>query len=1254
MKKNFKRILAAMMTVILLLTAAPIGEFAGMDLTGLNGLFSVKTNAEDTVEYIEGVFKYTISNNAATITGTVFEKNYIESYVGSIEVPSTIGGYPVKIIGDLAFKGFKKATSLTIPDGVEKICAGAFYRWENLKTLVLPDSITYIDDLAFAYCYSLEFLHLPSNLVSLQGGVFLKAQSLKELYIPNSLSEISFDVCVVGIGMGCDSPFSDSGLTNITFENGRKKIPFGLFENCSKIESIFIPDSIEFVGAASFRNCTNLETVTGMKNVKVIEDLAFSNCSNLRNMPRLIQLESLGSGSFYNTGNLDEFYIPKSLTNCNLYYNIVGIGSGSKIGPFKYSGIAAITFEDEISSITDGLFMDATKLERISIPSSITTIGVAAFMNCTSLIEVYGIEKVTKISDLAFYNCSSLKEINLSENLNYLGAGSFANTTSLEKIFIPKTISKVNTYYSFVGIGSKTMYPFSNSGLLDVTFEKGLAAIPNYLFNNCKNLTVLTFPNSINTVGKSSFGNCESLTDVYFQGSETEWNEINIADGNDSLLNATIHFNGSGGTSEGMYNIYAFSSKPQLILGTADSIEMRFEIDCYDFNNPAYLLPEPTFSFTTSDTNIFKIESIKNNGGNTSIGITGENPGTAILTVTGYNNGEYVAEGHFLITVTGESVYHADAMPKFDDYNIIANNIIIDKFKCENTGTETCNISFEAYNQMNCFGSVEVYDKDNNLLESHCLDRFGLGLPTGWWDTAKQAFDVTCYKDRSYKDADCSTKTEVELIAVPRDGRIVISNDPQSSLVCAIYNMSYLLADICCQAVTMALSGDSADEACNNIAVAVAKETMDILFSNASLLGQFKEFSKSFFTSTDYGNREKIEKSVEFYSIFISEVGVDVGEIAIEILKQSLMSVPVALIEKAINTVFGPVGAIMKVGFSFISFADTADMIETLSKNCGVGNVSIYCSLPWNEELFSNGYMVRGQEPFEGKTSFHQYKIVDKKTYDEATDTFGTEKYIDVVEMSLYQNGEKVQPKGTVEVAIPLPKGIKFMNVRIYRKEEDGTYTKINCNVENGYIYINTEHFSVYCIVADCVELEKLNFENDYILLNVDQAVTQLPTRYPEDSIETELVWSSSDEEVAVVTPMGNVVGLNPGIAEIYVSTVNGDIYASYTVEVVNSISIYLDTNYIEMKYKDSTAINPVISVDEGVNYTVTYTSSNPSVATVDENGNVYGAKKGSADITVTVTDEYGNSASDTCTVQVKYSFWQWIIKILLFGWIWY
>ena len=80
-------------------------------------------------------------------------------------------------------------------------------------------------------------------------------------------------------------------------------------------------------------------------------------------------------------------------------------------------------------------------------------------------------------------------------------------------------------------------------------------------------------------------------------------------------------------------------------------------------------------------------------------------------------------------------------------------------------------------------------------------------------------------------------------------------------------------------------------------------------------------------------------------------------------------------------------------------------------------------------------------------------------------------------------------------------------------------------------------------------------------------------------------------------------------------------------VPKVQSVSV----EDITLNYKKSATITPIIDADKGAEYTVTYTSSNPSVARVDENGKVYGAKKGSADITVTVTDSYGNSVSDTC-----------------------
>ncbi len=90
------------------------------------------------------------------------------------------------------------------------------------------------------------------------------------------------------------------------------------------------------------------------------------------------------------------------------------------------------------------------------------------------------------------------------------------------------------------------------------------------------------------------------------------------------------------------------------------------------------------------------------------------------------------------------------------------------------------------------------------------------------------------------------------------------------------------------------------------------------------------------------------------------------------------------------------------------------------------------------------------------------------------------------------------------------------------------------------------------------------------------------------------------------------------------------------------------------INYRFSTTLKPQITADEGAKYSVKYESSNPNVASVDNNGRVTGEKRGAAVITCTVTDEYGNEAKDTCVISVDYTVWQWIIIILLFGWFWY
>lgn len=105
----------------------------------------------------------------------------------------------------------------------------------------------------------------------------------------------------------------------------------------------------------------------------------------------------------------------------------------------------------------------------------------------------------------------------------------------------------------------------------------------------------------------------------------------------------------------------------------------------------------------------------------------------------------------------------------------------------------------------------------------------------------------------------------------------------------------------------------------------------------------------------------------------------------------------------------------------------------------------------------------------------------------------------------------------------------------------------------------------------------------------------------------------------------------------------------SELVQVDTKISPFtLNETSVAMNYKDSHAID---YTSDYAPEKLTWTSSNEKVATVDENGNIYASGKGSATITVTSAD---GAVNETIDVTVSYTVLQWIIVIVLFGWIWY
>ncbi|URZ00521.1 Ig-like domain-containing protein [Clostridium felsineum] len=125
------------------------------------------------------------------------------------------------------------------------------------------------------------------------------------------------------------------------------------------------------------------------------------------------------------------------------------------------------------------------------------------------------------------------------------------------------------------------------------------------------------------------------------------------------------------------------------------------------------------------------------------------------------------------------------------------------------------------------------------------------------------------------------------------------------------------------------------------------------------------------------------------------------------------------------------------------------------------------------------------------------------------------------------------------------------------------------------------------------------------------------------------VIWSSSDPSIAMVDQNGKVTALKEGTVTISANIMQGGNFASCTVNVINTATISLNktTDLIAVGGEDnlSATVSPV-----GVG--VTWTSSDPSIATVDSNGKILGVKAGQAKITATAAD--GKTAE--CSVTVK------------------
>ena len=150
---------------------------------------------------------------------------------------------------------------------------------------------------------------------------------------------------------------------------------------------------------------------------------------------------------------------------------------------------------------------------------------------------------------------------------------------------------------------------------------------------------------------------------------------------------------------------------------------------------------------------------------------------------------------------------------------------------------------------------------------------------------------------------------------------------------------------------------------------------------------------------------------------------------------------------------------------------------------------------------------------------------------------------------------------------------------------------------------------------------------NDTVNLNVDILSDEIS--------KDNLIWVSSDENIAKVDGNGLVTATGVGTAYIYATEENtNELYDYCVVDVLGPVSnISLDVTTLALKTGESYKLIPTVEPETALDKTITWTSSDEKIATVDEDG--YVTAKSAGTVVITATSNYDPTISCTCQIIV-------------------
>lgn len=383
------------------------------------------------------------------------------------------------------------------------------------NTIYLPDSLT-AENFTCKGAGNLSEIRLPAGMHTLRDGMFDGCTWLETLNMPQGVTEIG------------KRTFGGCKSLDVELPPQLERIGDKAFYR-SGIKNAILPDTVRSIGSGAFEQTRSMVSATLPTTITAVPERMFY-ASYVERVSLPVGLQSIGKAAFFNCMHLTDLQLPEGLitiegsafSGCTVLKELTLPGSLKHVGEkvFGGSNIEIVHVEEGITELAPVMFADCP-LTQVDLPNTLTTIQDAAFYNCTKLKEITLPNSVTQLGEGVFQGCSSLSQVRLSENLKTLPTSTFDGCKALTSIDFPESLVSIGDYAFYTTGLTLLVVPntvqqmgrmaFAGSALTEVSVVSGVKTLGDYAFAGCH--ATFRLPMSLTEMGKYPLGFTASEND---------------------------------------------------------------------------------------------------------------------------------------------------------------------------------------------------------------------------------------------------------------------------------------------------------------------------------------------------------------------------------------------------------------------------------------------------------------------------------------------------------------------------------------------------------------------------------------------------------------------------------------------------------------------------------------------------------------------------------------------------------------------